>query len=121
MFDSPLIREVTLKDFLQTKSGIKMKNIQSGVLFVGAHWCGHCQSMKKDIEKIAVIGGIRMGVSFLDGAKPVNKQLLNLLDVSGFPTVFIIKKNKLVKYNGARDHISILHELCKSDDKMCFL
>lgn len=121
MFDNSLIREVTLKNFIKENNCVKTKNVQNGIVFVGAHWCGHCATMKPEIEKVAIIGGIRLPVLFVDGAKDSNKQLLNILGVEGFPTVFIIKKNKLVKYKGGRDHVSIIHELCKSNDKMCFL
>ena len=121
MFDSPLIRTVTLKDFIKEGTIIKMKGINSGLVFVGAQWCGHCKAMKPEIQKIAVIGGFRLPVLFVDGSKDSNKHLLNLLGIEGFPTIFIVKKKILTKYTGQRDHVSILHELCKSNDKMCFL
>ena len=60
-------------------------------------------------------------VGFVDGNKETNKQLLNLLKVSGFPTIFIVYNNKLYKYEGERKAEYILSYMCKISNKnICF-
>jgi hypothetical protein len=61
-------------------------------------------------------------IVFVDGADNKNKNLLNLLEIEGFPTIFLIINNKLVKYEGNRVAEEILSAMCKKSDKTtCFI
>lgn len=121
-FNNPLIRQANISDFIKDGKKIKHKSVKNGFLFVGAGWCGFCQRAKPEIEKLAKITGLRAPVVFVDGADTKNKNLLNLLEIEGFPTIFLIINNKLVKYEGNRVAEEILSAMCKKSDKTtCFI
>jgi thiol-disulfide isomerase/thioredoxin len=121
-FNNPLIRQGNISDFVKESKKIKHKNVKNGFLFVGAGWCGFCQRAKPEIEKLAKITGLSMPVISVDGADIKNKNLLNLLEIEGFPTIFLIINNKLIKYEGNRVAEEILSSMCKKSDKtICFL
>ncbi len=121
-FNNPLITQANLSDFIKYGKKIKHKNVKNGFIFVGAGWCGFCQRTKPEIEKLAKITGLNTPVLFVDGADSKNKNLLNLLEIEGFPTIFLIINNKLVKYTGNRIAEEILSTMCKKSDKtICFI
>jgi thiol-disulfide isomerase/thioredoxin len=121
-FNNPLIRQANISDFIKESKKIRHKTIKNGFLFVGAGWCGFCQRAKPEIEKLAKITGLNIPVISVDGADNKNKNLLNLLDIEGFPTIFLIINNKLVKYEGNRLAEEILSTMCKKSNKtICFL
>ena len=121
-FNNPLIRQANISDFTKEGKKIRHKKIKNGFLFVGAGWCGFCQRAKPEIEKLAKITGLNIPVISVDGADNKNKNLLNLLDIEGFPTIFLIINNKLVKYEGNRLAEEILSTMCKKSNKtICFL
>lgn len=123
-----LIKEIDIKDFrkvdnkkLGSVNGVQTKRLKNGFVFVGANWCGYCKSFAPEVNKLANVAGLDYPVTFVDGDKDENKQLLNLLKVSGFPAFFIVYNYKLYKYEGVRKMEYIISEMCKLSDKnICF-
>jgi len=84
-------------------------------LQVQAPWCGHCQKMRPEMEKLGkkikkdAFGDI-IGVVSLDGSK--NDSPIEAISWTGFPTMFYIKagkngENEIIKYEGGRDAKSV--------------
>lgn len=128
LLKNKLIKEIDIRDFrkvatdkIGSVNGVQTKRIKNGFIFVGASWCGYCKSFAPEIDKLANITGLNYPVSFVDGNKDSNNQLLNLLKVSGFPTIFIVYNYKLYKYEGQRNIENIIAEMCRiSDRNVCF-
>lgn len=80
-----------------------------------APWCGHCVRMVDDVKLLAKA---LKNEGFLVGAVncEANKQELDKrqINITSFPTLFFVKDNVPVKYEGARDLKSLLDHLCSS-------
>lgn len=74
--------------------------------FFFADWCGFCQKVKPEWEKLKEtkqINGVDVEYTALDADDNANKKMQEKHDVSGFPT-FVFKKadGTSVKYSGER-------------------
>ena len=62
------------------------------VVFVYADWCGHCQRIKPDMEKLENIPGRSVQIARIrDDMLP--KSSLSKTKISGYPSLLLIKKN----------------------------
>jgi thiol-disulfide isomerase/thioredoxin len=121
LITSPLVKEATMANFKQRTTGLFLRDLKEGFVFVGADWCGHCRNAAPEINKLSTSLGMRLPTLFVDGDKPANKQLLNLLGVKGFPTIFLVYDYKMYPYSGERTAISMAAAMCKlTENKYCY-
>lgn len=76
-----------------------------------ADWCGYCKKLKQSgaLDKVAK----KFKVVIIDDNHPQTKQVMESTQSQGFPTLAIFDNGKLHKYEGPRDHSSIIQELSK--------
>jgi len=81
-----------------------------GLLLCVAEWCGYCQQLKRELEKLD--DEILQAFVFmsLEETDAMAKPLLEQLGVNGFPTIFFIRENGIVEkvaYEGERSAVAL--------------
>ncbi|XP_040147231.2 protein disulfide-isomerase A4 isoform X2 [Ictidomys tridecemlineatus] len=74
-----------------------------------APWCGHCKQFAPEYEKIASTlksNDPPIAVAKIDATSA--SMLASRFDVSGYPTIKILKKGQAVDYDGSRTHEEIV-------------
>jgi hypothetical protein len=92
------------------------KLIQTNTLFVGVFSknCHYCVSMKPEwlkFKKLAMSNYSNLQGLILEIDSSIVSSLTNSLitnNVNGFPSLFIIKKNKIIKYNNERTALELM-------------
>jgi hypothetical protein len=92
------------------------KLIQTNTLFVGVFSknCHYCVSMKPEwlkFKKLAMSNYSNLQGLILEIDSSIVSSLTNSLitnNVNGFPSLFIIKKNKIIKYNNERTALEFM-------------
>jgi hypothetical protein len=92
------------------------KLIQTNTLFVGVFSknCHYCVSMKPEwlkFKKLAMSNYSNLQGLILEIDSSIVSSLTNTLitnNVNGFPSLFIIKKNKIIKYNNERTALEFM-------------
>ena len=71
-----------------------------------ADWCGHCQAMKEDwekLEKIEEINGRKVHIMSIEEKSPCFKKYQEKFGaIEGFPTIVLMKEGAPHIYNGER-------------------
>lgn len=105
------------------------KIIKHNTLFVGvfSESCHYCVSMKpewKKFKKMALANYSNLQGAILEIDSPVIAELTNPLltnNVNGYPSLFIIRNNKVLKYNNERTALEFMkffkHNIHKSKRK----
>ncbi len=105
LFKKSEMKLYTAKDF--------DKQLNVGMIMVGANWCVHCQQLKpiwKQLYKDMNGKGYTIGA--IDAMK--NRELIHILGITGFPTIIIVMKNgKFKEYTGPRTLESLKKKLPK--------
>jgi thiol-disulfide isomerase/thioredoxin len=112
MFNSKNMNMLTSKHF--TDKGLVHKNFKNGGLFViYADWCHFCQELKPIWKELFIISKNKnYGIGAINSDK--EKVSVNMMGVSGFPTIIEIKKNgKMKEYTGKRNLIDLKKKLPK--------
>lgn len=117
-FNNTNIIELTSKNFQKknntiiiTHNSFKNKN---GLLFIHANWCGFCQITKPEIIKLSKITGNEFPIGSLED---IHKDIIQLLNIKGFPTILIIENGVITKeYNDSRQTKDIRNAICKIDE-----
>lgn len=121
-YDNIRVIEINAKeDFDFSKNRIKNTKFQNklGLLKVYAPWCGHCTNMIDTMYELAKdLQDEQFVVAALNSDKSYNKDLVRLLEVSGFPSLFMIKDNgeidkEQLEILGERDAANILDAISK--------
>ena len=94
-----------------------LKKKRPALILFYANWCGHCQAMKPEWEKLEDscerIPGNKMVVKVSSDFQP--HLTSNLGDISkhveGYPSIFQVNGNRLSRYGGERNHASFLNAL----------
>lgn len=80
-----------------------------------APWCGHCVRMVDDVKALAKAlknEGFLVGTVNCDAnQEKLDKKGIN---ISSFPTLYFVKDNVPIRYEGARDLDSLLSHLCSN-------
>ncbi len=89
-----------------------------GILLVHADWCGHCKRfipVYKELADTFSKNGDRFNVFSIESAELTDKNVVQRLNVVGFPTIYFFDQNGLImnSYNGSRDKDSLLNQICK--------
>jgi thiol-disulfide isomerase/thioredoxin len=90
--------------------------INNNTLFVGvfSESCHYCVSMKpewKKFKKMALVNYSNLQGAILEIDSSVISHLTNPLltnNVNGYPSLFIIRKNKVIKYNNERTALEFM-------------
>ena len=89
------------------------------VCLVHANWCGHCQhlmpewnKMEQNIKSDPKINSkceiVKIESENIQNELPKYERLINdKIQVEGYPSIFLIKNNKIEKYNGERTATAI--------------
>jgi len=88
-----------------TITGDKDKNV---FVMVYATWCGHCQSLHPQYEKVAetFAGNDKVVIAKMDA--PAHEDYArNVLSIRSFPTLFFYKNGVQQTYDGARSQQGI--------------
>jgi len=95
-----------------------LKIPKCGLMIVYAPWCGHCQKVSGEWEKLARESS-KYDVYALDGDE--HSELRETLGVKSFPSFFKIKNGKLDKYEPTNRDLPTfkkdLKDLCKTKKK----
>ena len=101
----------------KTKSKTPNKKINNKNVTVGlihANWCGHCQHLMPEWNKMehniknnpklsANCEIVKIESEHLKNELPKYENMINeKISVDGYPTIFLIKNNKIEKYSGDR-------------------
>lgn len=87
------------------------KQLPVGMFMVGVSWCPHCTELKP-IWKQLSHKAKDYTIAAVDAMK--NQELVHMLNVSGFPTIFIVMNNgKIKEYTGSRTLEDLMKKLPK--------
>jgi thiol-disulfide isomerase/thioredoxin len=86
---------------------------------VHANWCGHCQSLMPEWDKMehniknnpkldTKCNVVKIESQDINNELPKYESMINeKIPVDGYPTIFLIKNNKMEKYDGERSSKAI--------------
>ena len=73
-----------------------------GMIMIGTSWCGFCQQLKP-IWKQLYQQSKEHTIAAIDATNKKNQELLHMMNITGYPTIFIVMNNgKLKEYTGPR-------------------
>jgi thiol-disulfide isomerase/thioredoxin len=78
-------------------------NHDAEFIMFGVPWCPHCVAAKPEFEKLgstATIGGRSVSCRYVDPEE--EPSAASGYDIQGYPTLFLVKNGKPMKYAGAR-------------------
>lgn len=83
-----------------SKTKQKQSSDNGAFIFILADWCGHCQSLKTsgEIEKIEQVMEVHRMSDKSDGYKDFMQEVGS----RGFPTIIMVKGDKMKQYSGDR-------------------
>ena len=70
-----------------------------------AKWCGHCRNFMPIYNNLK---NENSNIEFINYDSEINRDKIEQFKISGFPTLFLEHKNKLIEYEGDRSKTSIL-------------
>lgn len=111
LYKNTNVKELSNNDFA---SNGKILLNKDGFLMVYAPWCGHCvRRVPMWIELATKLKNINFVISSLNSMEENNKNLVKMLEVTMFPTVFYFSKDgNLTKYTEEIEEASILNYAC---------
>lgn len=77
-------------------------NNHTGILVFYMVKCGWCKKMQGDIKMLCQRGT----KVYVMESKQINTDIRRKYEINGFPTIFILKNGKMIKYNGDRSYKS---------------
>lgn len=101
------VKEITSKDFSSFK--IKSTPKVPSIIVFYASWCGYCQMLVPEYNKLSNTSGIK--VYSIEADVPGNKEIFQHFQVQGFPTIRYVNKLgeiDMETYYGDRDAKSML-------------
>jgi thioredoxin-like negative regulator of GroEL len=112
----PGIKELSTKDLIRHNNGSILPvgndfNNKVFMLIYYAPWCGHCKDMVKDVKTLANTlkdEGFIVGTINCERNSDLNDKII----IDSFPTVYFVKENKAIKYDGSRELEDLVNFLC---------
>ena len=71
------------------------------IMLFKADWCGHCKSFKSTWSQLE--NQFNKKFNFITYDNDVNKDVVEKMKVSGFPTIMFKDGKEVQEYNGSRD------------------
>ena len=103
---------------LLTPSDFKGKTIigvETGMVMVGAEWCGYCRMLKPTWKQFKKFAGKEFLVMAVDAVK--YPDLVKKLGVKGYPTIFSVKNGKMIQYTDGRTLFDLVSNMCELNSK----
>ena len=96
--------------FTESQSVIKKIKNGNGVLVVTMENCPHCESMKKDLQKLSENDNIKGYFAWVDGSnkKKSEEQGISDLSIQSFPTILSFKDGIPDSYRDGRSYEELL-------------
>jgi thiol-disulfide isomerase/thioredoxin len=105
--------------YLKLKSELKNKNMTGGsnmkLVLYKATWCGHCNNFKKTWGELKDDEELKQKVQFIEYDADKDKDEVASAKISGYPTLLLTIKDKVVEYEGRRDFDSIKNFIKSKD------
>jgi thioredoxin-like negative regulator of GroEL len=112
----PGIKELSTKDLIRHNNGSILPvgnefHNKVYMLIYYAPWCGHCKDMVKNVKTLA---NTLKDEGFMVGAINCerNSDLSDKIIIDSFPTVYFVKENKAIQYDGSRELDDLVKFLC---------
>ena len=86
-----------------------------GMFVISANWCGHCKALAPVWKQFKQL--VKNTSNYEVGAVDAVKYP-TLIEVRGFPTIFVVSSSGTYKrYSGARDILSLVQYMCKQTSR----
>ena len=97
--DTPVL-ELTYNDFIKKKINHSEFKNKNGLITFYAPWCIHCKKMRDKWIELAESFNDKFVISAIniEDFTVGNDKLLYTFQVKKYPTMFFVKKNKLIPY-----------------------
>ena len=95
---------------------VNVSKKKPGLLLIHADWCGHCKRFQPIFDELHhQLGDDFPLLSIEDSYLKQNRELVEALDFSGYPTLkFFDQNGKIIgNYNGNRTKGELLKHICK--------
>jgi thiol-disulfide isomerase/thioredoxin len=112
LFKKKDMKLLTPNDF----QGKRLKNVQDGMVLIGAEWCGFCQMVKPVWEQFRRFAGKEFPVMAIDAV--AFPGLVKKLGVKGYPTIYEVHGGKLKPYTGGRSLFDFVSTMCDLDKNL---
>ena len=87
------------------------KSGKSIVLYFYVNWCHYCKKFTPTLEDLRQIYEDKYSFVFINCDEPENKMLMREYDVTGFPSLFLVDKDKKVRIsNSVMGDMSLLRK-----------
>ena len=105
LFNKSEMKMYTKKDF--------DKKLPSGMIMVGANWCGFCKQLKPIWRQLYKESSKDSTIAAIDAVK--SQELVHMLGIAGYPTILIVGNNgKIKEYDGERTLEALKKKLPKT-------
>jgi thiol-disulfide isomerase/thioredoxin len=114
-----MITNITKADFkVGSKINLSKAKGVGALVIVKADWCTFCKRLLVDLKKVSKKLGDAYPIMLIDA--DTQKEMVNVLEVEGFPTIFFFDRNGDLskKYSGDRSEGGILSAIC-SESLVC--
>lgn len=117
--NDPVIH-LTSKDFKNKKIIHPAFKNKVGFLKIYAPWCSHCISMVDTVNSVSKkLKTKNIVIGVCDGTDKRNKKIMEILEVRGFPTLYLVKSDgSLDSYNQGRDENTLISNLLNLKKKI---
>lgn len=92
---------------------------KKGMVVCSVGWCGYCKQLAPTYSKISKTLGNSFPLFYIDGDK-YPEFVKKTLNVNSYPTIFYIDRTgkPYSKYNGERNEIAMMQDICK-ESQVC--
>lgn len=106
------------KDFKKSFGSWKVTNPafknKAGMIAFMAGWCGHCQRLKPNYDRVAALTMPEYPIGYVDAV--AHPGLADAVGVQGYPTIFMVNEQGTLSgtYQGDRSTNGFINYICTS-------